>query len=556
MPTLQEVEARLAEPGGPYETVEEPVGGRRIRVFRHRARSLTEILRRSERFGDAELMVWDDGRRFSFREHLRAAASTAAALRERYGIRRGERVALLGANSPEWIVGLWGTLALGGIAVGMNGWWTADEIRYGLELTEPKLLIADRRRLARLEGADPGVPTLVIEDDFAALWNHESGAALPEVPIDEDDPAVILFTSGTTGRPKGAIATHRNLIAFLDMMAYSNVRTSLLHGLPISDDARMRGVSLQVAPLFHVSGLQSAALGNVYNGTKAVWVTGRFDPEKVFRLTLEEGVTRWSAVTTHLWRMLEHPKFGDYDFSQVRSIGGGGSVWSPELQRLIREKLPHAGAAMVVGYGLTESGGLATIATNEILLEHPDSVGRALPGVEVEIHDDAGRRLPDGVEGNICLRGAMVMPGYWRNPQATAETLSPDGWLKTGDIGQLRGDLLFLASRKRDMIIRGGENVYPVEIENRLEEHPGVLEAAVVGVDHRELGQEVKAVVVPRAGARLDPEQIRAFVAEKLAYYKVPGYVEIRREPLPRNATGKVLKNVLTGEARNTFVEE
>jgi acyl-CoA synthetase (AMP-forming)/AMP-acid ligase II len=556
MPTLQEVEAKLAGPGRPFETTVESVGGRSVRVFKNRARCLTEILRRSERFGDAELMVWDDGRRFGFRDHLQRAASTAAALRERYGIRKGDRVALLGANSPEWVVGLWGTLSLGGIAVGMNGWWTADEIRYGLELTQPRLLIADRRRLERLDGADPGVPTLVVEDEFERLWSHDRGAELPQVAIDEDDPAVILFTSGTTGRPKGAIASHRNLIAFLDMMAYSNVRTSMLHGLPVSDGARMSSVSLQAAPLFHVSGLQSAALGNVFNGTKAVWVTGRFDPEKIFRLTLQEGVTRWGGVTTHLWRMLEHPRFGDYDFSQVRSVGGGGSVWSPELQRLIREKMPQAAAAMVVGYGLTESGGLATIATSEILQQHPDSVGRALPTVEVEIHDDAGRKLPEGVEGNICVRGAMVMPGYWGNAQATAEAVSPDGWLKTGDIGHLRGDLLFLASRKRDMIIRGGENVYPVEIENRLEEHPGVLEAAVIGVDHRELGQEVKAVVVARPGARLDPEQVRAFVAEKLAYYKVPAYVEVRREPLPRNATGKVLKNVLAGQAHNTFIEE
>jgi acyl-CoA synthetase (AMP-forming)/AMP-acid ligase II len=230
-------------------------------------------------------------------------------------------------------------------------------------------------------------------------------------------------------------------------------------------------------------------------------------------------------------------------------------MFSPELPRLIRRKLPHLTAAFSVGYGLTECGGLATIATNEMLEKHPDCVGRALPTVELAIRDDAGRDLADGIDGNICVRGAMVMPGYWRNPQATAESILPGGWLKTGDVGQLRDGLLFLASRKRDMIIRGGENVYPIEIENRLEEHPGVLEAAVIGLDHRTLGQEVKAVVVARPGASPSAQELRDWVARSLAYYKVPAHVEIRGEPLPRNATGKVLKHVLAGAAQ-TFVEE
>ena len=555
MRPLAEVDADLTRPGGPFELEEAWVAGARLQVFKQRAHNLRDILAASTSRGDDELFIFDDGRRLSFVEHAQVVASVAAGLREVHGIGKGDRVAILGANSAEWIVAAWATISLGGIAVGMNGWWTGDEIRYGLDLADPKLLVADRRRLQRVEDDPPDLPTVEVETGFEKLWNHDPDAALPDVPIDEDDPASILFTSGTTGRPKGAISTHRNLIAFLEMVEYSTVRLLVAHGLPL-DSPRPKQVAITSSPLFHVSGLQSAALSGPHNGNKYVWTTGRFDPEQVIRLTFEEGVTRWGGITTQIWRLLEHPDFENYDFSQIRSIGGGGSTFSPELQRLIREKLPSAADNFNVGYGMTECGGLATMATGDMLLEHPDCVGRALPNAEVAIFDDDDVQLADGVDGNICIRGAMVMPGYWGNPEASADALRPGGWLKTGDIGQLRDGLLFLASRKRDMIIRGGENIYPVEIENRLDEHPDILEAAVIGVDHRTLGQEVKAMVVLREGRALEVDALREWVAETLAYYKVPSHVEFLDHPLPRNATGKVLKQVLSGEAESTFVEE
>ena len=555
MKPLEEVDAALTGPGGAFEIETAEVGGAQLQVFKHRARNLRDILGASIERGDDELFIFDDGRRLTFAGHAQVVASVAAGLRDEYGIGKGDRVAILGANSAEWIVAAWATISLGAIAVGMNGWWTGDEIRYGLDLSDPKLLVADKRRLARVADDPPRLPTVVIEEGFEKLWNYSPDTPLPDTPVDEDDPAVILFTSGTTGRPKGAVSTHRNLIAFLEMIEYSTVRLLVAHGMPL-DTPRPKMVAITSSPLFHVSGLQSAALSGPHTGNKHVWTTGRFDPEKVIRLTFEEGVTRWGGITTQLWRLLEHPEFEKHDFSQVRSIGGGGSTFSPELQRLIREKLPSAVDNFNVGYGMTECGGLATMATGDLLLEHPDCVGRALPTVEVAILDDDDQPQPDGVDGNICIRGAMVMPGYWRNPEANQDALRPGGWLKTGDIGQLRDGLLFLASRKRDMIIRGGENIYPVEIENRLEEHPDIREAAVIGVDHRTLGQEVKAVVVLQEGHELEPDAVREWGAETLAYYKVPTHVECRDTLLPRNATGKVLKQVLTGESESIFVEE
>ena len=557
--TLQEAEDILLAPGSPFEITTETVNGEIYEVFANRARSLRDLLARSVDHGDRELFIWDDGRRYTFAQHERLVASTATAMADRFGIGPGDRVALLGANSPEWIIGMWAAISLGAIAVGMNGWWTGDEIAYGLELTEPKLLIADHKRLARLKGAEPPMATVVVEDDFDhQLAGFDLAAPLPDAPIHEDDPAVVLFTSGTTGRPKGAINTHRNIIAFLGISAFSGARSAMLAGgadRPPDPDSP-EPCSLVGGPLFHVSGLHSAAVAMVANGVKSVWTTGRFDPEKVFQLTEQERITRWGGVTTQVWRLLEHPALNDYDHSSVKACGGGGSVWSPELQRAIRERLPDAAPQMQVGYGSTETGALATIATSQMLRDDPTCAGTPLPTVQVQIRDSDGNRVPDGAVGEVCVRGPNVMPGYWNQPEATAAAFFDGHWLRTGDFGHMHGDMLTIASRIRDMIIRGGENVYPIEIENRLEEHPDIGEAAVIGVDHRTLGQEVKAVVVPQPGSSLDTSEIQQFVGEKLAYYKVPAHVEIRTDPLPRNASGKVLKHVLSGDAANQFVEE
>jgi len=551
--SYEEARARLTAPGAPFELGLETVAGREMPVFRQHFRSLRELLARSEAFGSAELAVWDTGLRWTFEEHVRLVASVAAGLQERHGVGPGSRVAILAENRPEWVLTAWATISLGGVVVAMNGWWQGDEIRYGLELGDPELLVVDRKRLARLEDDRPALPMLVIEDDFRTLVARDRQAPLPEVPIDEDDLAAIMFTSGTTGRPKGSMISHRNLLAFLQMNFCQGAIAASLRP-PAADPAPP--VSILSSPLFHVSGFQAGALMGPATGMKAVWTTGRFDPEKILRLTLEEGVTRWGGMTTQLWRLIEHPGFEPERYHGVRAIGGGGSTFSPELLRVLREKLPEASADLSVGYGLTECSGLCSLATGEQLLANPDSVGRPIPGNEVAIFDDDGHRLPDGTEGHICVRGPNVMLGYWRNAEATAEAFFEDGWLRTGDIGRLQDDQLFLAARKRDLIIRGGENVYPVEIENRIGAHPEVEEVAVVGVDHRTLGQEVKAFVVPRSGASPDPEAIRAFVAETLAYYKVPTHVEIRREALPRNATGKVVKGVLVGEGGGMAQEE
>ncbi|MGZ6966051.1 MAG: class I adenylate-forming enzyme family protein, partial [Acidimicrobiia bacterium] len=386
-----------------------------------------------------------------------------------------------------------------------------------------------------------------------AIWNHDLAAALPDGPIDEDDPAVILYTSGTTGRPKGAVNTHRNIAAALGLSFFHGARMAMLN--PASPDA-LPPCQLVTSPLFHVSGLHMTAVAYLVGGVRSIWTVGKFDPRVVMELIERERITHWSYTATMLHRVVSHPALGDYDLTSLRSGGGGGSTFSPALQRRAKEALPNLGSTMGVGYGQTECAARATLTSGEELNRFPESAGRPLPTVQLEIRDAFGAVVPDGVEGEIHLRGPMVMPGYWRRPEATAEVIGAGRWLRTGDIGRLEGGRLYLASRRRDLIIRGGENIYPVEIENRLEEHPRVAEVAILPVEHEELGQEVRAVVVPVAGATVSESELASWCAETLSYYKVPAHWEIRSEPLPRNASGKVVKQVLLDGEPLQFVED
>jgi acyl-CoA synthetase (AMP-forming)/AMP-acid ligase II len=313
---------------------------------------------------------------------------------------------------------------------------------------------------------------------------------------------------------------------------------------------------LVTSPLFHVSGLHCAAVTALAGGAKTVWPMGRFDPEKTLELIEREKITGWGYTATVLHRLISHPKVGDYDLSSFRSVGGGGSPIPAPLIEKAHALFPQCSHTMGVGYGLTEGTAFATLNAGEELTDDPSSVGRPVPIVEIEIRDEQGRAVAEGEEGEIHLRGPLVMREYWQDAEATNAAIKPGRWLNTGDVGRLQDGKLYIASRKRDLILRGGENVYPFEIEQRLEAHPAVAEAAVFGIDHEELGEEVKAVVVFEPGQRLTADALERWVADALAYYKVPSVWETRKEPLPRNATGKVLKNALRDARDSMFIEE
>ncbi|MGC0423212.1 class I adenylate-forming enzyme family protein [Embleya sp. AB8] len=549
----------LTAPGGPFALAEEDVLGVPLRVLVDRPRSLTAFVERAGRFGDREYLVHEE-RRVTFAEHVRDVASTAHAFRDRYGIGPGDRVAILAANRPEWLTAFQATAALGAIAVGMNGWWAADEIRYAVADCAPALLVADRRRLDRLGGAaaaarELGVPVLEIETEFAALTAHARTAELPPGAADEDDAALILYTSGTTGRPKGAVLTHRNVVAMQNLQALLAARATA--HLPAAAVAQAPpGRWLVNSPFFHVSGLLAGAVAALAGGHTMVLYGGRFEVPRLLDLIERERCTTWSLVPTVGWRVVDHPDTPTRDLTSIVRLGGGSAAFSPELVRRLQEVFPNAKGAIGVGYGLTESGGVATTAGAAQLEGEPGAIGTAVPTVEVTVHHEDGTRQPDGVEGELWIRSPLVMRGYWRNEAATAQALTPDRRLRTGDLGYARDGRFHLATRRSDLILRGGENVYPAEIEHCLDAHPEVAESVVVGVPHPEWGEEVKAIVVPAPGSTITAERLGAHVAERLAHFKVPAHWELRTEPLPRTPTGKVIRAVATGAKPADLVEE
>ncbi|HEX4018823.1 MAG TPA: class I adenylate-forming enzyme family protein [Frankiaceae bacterium] len=545
---IQQLEAipRLIAAGSPFEVIEQDVLGQPMTVFRERQRSLREVLEATSRFGDADCYVFEGGRRFSHMQVQQHAASVAKALRERYGLGKGDRVAICAANCPDWLLTFWAAAASGIVIVAMNGWATGSEMRYALELSEPALFIADEKRLARLEG-DPGVPTVVIERDFAGLLD-DLDAPLPQVPIVEDDPFIMIFTSGTTGRPKAAVLSHRSVIAYLMLQSFLGGLGLIASGRePVAGPPPTR---LAPFPLFHVSGM-SMAVGSVVNGIKSVWPMGRFDAAAVIALTREEGVTVWGGSTTHISRLMDCPDGRSLPPDQIKTISVAGSATSPEIIRRVEAAYPQLAGTMATGYGSTESG-LISWAPNWMLRVAPDCVGTVLPTNELRITDDAGEVVPPGAEGNIEMRGPASMVGYWRNEGATAKTMLSGRWVRTGDFGRYLNGALYIVSRRQDLIIRGGENIYPAEIEYRIDEHPDVLESAVFAIPDVEFGHQPKAVVVVRPGAALTADEAREFCTQTLAYYKIPVEFEIRAEPLPRNATGKVMKHLLASPGAAT----
>ena len=537
---LVAVMAELTGPGGRFELGVEDVLGTPMPVMLNRDRALGDVLAASLGHGDRDYLVTED-RRLSYAEHGAAVAALAAALRDRYGIGPGDRVAILAANTVEWVVSFWAAQALGAIAVGFNAWWTPREIEYAIGHTAPAVLIADAKRAGLLDGLDAAVPVLTMETGVPRLIAEFAGADLPRTAVDEDDPAVILYTSGTSGRPKGAVHSHRNLLAVIDYHRYSDALAAAFTGGAPTDGPRGRRYLL-TSPLFHIASLHNLAVPRLATGDAVVIYQGSFAADRVLGLIERERVTNWGAVPTLANRLLEHDGLDRYDLSSLTSFALASAPSSPAFQQRLRERLPFARDALVDSYGLTECSTAVSVATPQDLQASPGTLGRPIIGVSVEVRDPDGNPVPDGVEGEICVRSPYVMVGYWADPAATAAAISADRWLRTGDYGVLENGMVRLTGRRSDLILRGGENVYPVEIEQCLDEHPAVAECAVVGVEHPDLGQEVAAVVVMRPDEPVTVAELRAFAAERLAYFKVPSRWRITTAALPRNATGKTLR--------------
>jgi acyl-CoA synthetase (AMP-forming)/AMP-acid ligase II len=560
---LRQVWGELTAPGAPFEIREVEVRGVPLRTYAHAPNSLREVWLASAAHGDADYLVYQD-ERWTYREAHRQVASIAHWLVD-HGVQPGDRVAIAMRNYPEWMMAYWASVSIGAAAVGMNAWWTEPEMAYGLQDAQPKVLICDEERLKRywptrdqgpdchvvaVRASEPGPPGVV---DWAELGRGGPGReTLPDVKVDPDQDANIFYTSGTTGRPKGAQLTHRGCVNNLLSLAFwattqaaVSRRVKEAAGIAepaATDESAGRPSALLTTPLFHVTANNCTALSMTLAGGKLVHMY-KWEAGEALRLIERERIASFSGVPVMARELIAHPDFAKTDTSSLKALGGGGAQLQPDLVEKIDRSV--ATARPSTGYGMTETCGVITANSADFFVDKPSSVGPALPVYETRCIDAEGRTLPVGEVGELCVRGAQVIRGYLNREDATAEAIQ-DGWLRTGDIARIDEDgFIFIVDRAKDMVLRGGENVYCAEVESALFDHPSVAECAVFGVPDDRLGEEVAAVIVLAPNALEDIEGLRAHCAERLAKYKIPRYIWISNDPLPRNANGKFLKRQL-----------
>lgn len=521
------------------ETVVEDVLGQPCRVFAERPRQLGELLEWGARHGTRTHLVHGE-RRLSFTDLTRAVDRVSETLR-RSGVGPGDPVLLFGANSLAWVTTFWAGLRDGLVVVPGNAWWSREEAEHAVRLLGVRVVVADHRRAARLPaGLDVlGLESILEEDSGGDLGAYHPAAGVPATTRaqSEDDPAMVLFTSGTTSFPRGATLTHRSLLGNLHNLLAVGGRVP---GSLRSD--RRPATTLITMPLFHIGAIQQLFTALIAGGS-LVFLDGRFDAEEVLRLIETERITGWSAVPTMVSRVLDviEAQPGRFDVSSLRTMAIGGAPVAESLRARARSGFPSTKRGLGASYGLTELSGVATGAAGSAVSERPGTVGQPLPTVDVRIAD------PDraGI-GEVLVRSPGVMAGYWGEPDDPI--LTPNRWLRTGDLGRLDEDgYLYLEGRIKEVVIRGGENIATVRVEERLQEHPSVAEVAVVGLPHPELGEEVAAAVVRHPERAVGIEELTAFAASTLAHFSVPTAWRFLDE-LPRNAAGKVLKQRIAAE--------
>jgi len=541
----QAIAALTGSPGSPFEITEQEVDGEKRRIFASLPSSLREAFAGARLNTDKTFLVYED-ETWTFSDVMGRVDEIADTLVNRYGVERGDRVAIAMRNYPEWIASFAAIASVGGIAVCMNAWWKTGELAYGLEDSGAKLLIAD---IERIKTAEPslvrlGVKAMVVrhEGDVPAGVDRmqdvlQAGAAMPEVEVGLEDDATILYTSGTTGVPKGAVSTHHAVLSAQRAFACRALVGAMTQ--PPKEPNPFDACFILAIPLFHVTGLVPVMLSCFLNGIKLV-VMYKWTPERALELVERERVTQFVGVPTMTIDLLESPDFASRDTSSLASVGGGGAPAPPEMVSRVDKSFLRARPGL--GYGMTETNAYGPQNAGDDYVRKPRSSGRSIPILEVKCFDDEMKPLGPGQVGEICFRGPNLIRGYWNKPEATAETIV-NGWLRSGDLGRIDAEgFVFVEDRAKDMVLRGGENIYCAEVEAIIYEFADVHEAAVFGMPHDRLGEEVACAILAKKGRSIDVEALTAHVAEKIAKFKVPTIVEIVVEALPRNAAGKILK--------------
>ncbi|HVC14354.1 MAG TPA: AMP-binding protein [Acidimicrobiales bacterium] len=570
-----EARARLTAPGQLFEMEDVEIGGVPLRAWKAAPPSLRSVLDLSLGYGDADFLVYED-ERTTYSRHYRLAAALAHRLRGDLGVEKGDRVAIAMRNLPEWVVVFWAAAVVGAVVVPLNAWWTGGELAYALADSGARVAFVDPERAERISphlgelpdlrrvvttdrdatDRDAAHETATIGPTFAELLGDVADDAVPpDVELVPEDDATIFYTSGTTGRPKGAVGSHRNTCTNLMNLFFAQMMNQARWGEAPGDqgDAPQRCYLLTV-PLFHATGCHAVLVTNTAAGSKIVLMR-RFDAERALELIEKEKVTIFGGVPTVVMRVLDSPELARRDVSSVRSVSYGGAPAPADLVRRIREAFKTGQPGN--GYGLTETSAAAAWNSGADYVRRPDSVGRVFPVVDATVVPEgfSGSSPPalvPGTAGELWLRGPNVVRGYWNRPDDTARAITT-GWLHTGDVARIDAEgFVYIVDRSKDVVIRGGENVYSVEVEDALFSHPAVADCAVIGVPHQVLGEEVGAVVVLRPGHKVTADELSDHVRARLAGFNVPTRWWFRRSSLPRNPAGKLLKRALRADVLGT----
>ncbi len=557
-PELQkfdDVVASLTAPDQPFAVEHISIDGVEYRNYSKMPAALGEYFVNMQRHADKDFAVYQQ-ERYTFGEAYAHSAEFAAGLIARFGVNKGDRVAILSRNNPQWMMAFIGATSIGAVAVPMNAWWTTEELDYGFEDSGARVVVADRARIERLIPiAEKHKLKLISVDDcsgleiehtpFSELTREFAGSAMPVVEVAAGDYATIMYTSGSTGHPKGALSSHRGILATLYSWMLMGVATKMLAGENAPAE-KFPPAGLLTIPLFHCTASHSAFMLSVIIGRKLV-IMHKWDAQEALRLIEAERITWFNGVPTMSAELQAAAATSDRDISSLAEIMAGGAARPPDQVGKLSSTFKRASSG--IGYGLTETNALGAINSGAFYLANPNSTGRVVPAVtDFRILGEDGLAKPTGERGEVCIKSPANVLGYWNKPEATAEAFI-DGWFHTGDVGYLDEDgFLYIVDRIKEIIIRGGENISCIEVEAAIYSQPEIYEAAVFGLPDERLGEVVGAAVVLRDGAKLDADALRAYLSEHLAGFKIPAHIWFCDEPLPRIASGKIFKRQLKAD--------
>ncbi len=560
--TPEEILMSLIAPGAEFEVTLAKIDDVDYRVFAGTPNSMRDFFAKCEGHPDKEFLVYQD-ERYSFGEVWARVNSLGHALCTEYGIKKGDRIAIAMRNYPEWIFAYMAIISIGGVAVPLNGWWTGEELDFALRDCEAQLLIADQERLVRLKDYLPklGIKAIAVRtpgelpanvDSFDTVMGRSAGKVMPQVDIDAEDDAAILYTSGSTGYPKGAVSTHRAILTtIMTWNMVTEVRAEMMKDLPQSPYPI---ASLLTIPLFHVTGCNSLFLLSLLTERRIIMMY-RWDAGEALRLIEEERITDFLGVPTMSYELFHHPDRASRDLSSLSNLGSGGAARPADHVRELAEGMEHAPPSG--GYGLTETNALGAVISGDEYQAHPTSTGRPTPPiVEMRMVDEDGNDCPTGEAGEIWIKSASNIRGYWNRPDANATSFT-DGWFHTGDVGYLDEEgYLYIVDRIKDIVIRGGENVSCLEVEGVLNSHPDVSECVVFAIPDERLGETVAAAASVHPGKTVTPEMLQKLAREHLAAFKAPERIWIHTESLPRIASGKIDKRGIRAAAQEEVKQE